>query len=173
MNTVTETITEPRAWIGCLACYNNGRLVGEWLDTDELEDLDTSTICPIFNHEEFWVMDHEGLPISGECSISEAYRYGVAVKLVAEQAEERDIPLVVAMEYVEGLNLTNPEDWPNVADDYQGMSEGEQDYVEEFLENCGITLPSWVHVNYRDSFEELTMDCATIRSGGDLYVFNA
>ena len=173
MNTVTETMTEPRAWIGCLACYNDGRLVGKWLDTDELEDLDTSTICPIFNHDEFWVMDHEGLPISGECSISEAYRYGVAVKLVAEQAEECSLPLDVAMEYVEGLNLTNPEDWPDVRDYFHGLVESEQDYVLEYLKNCGIELPTWVQVDWHNTFKELIEGMATIRFEGDLYVFTS
>ena len=173
MNTVTETITEPRAWIGCLACYNDGRLVGKWLDTDELEDLDTATICPIFNHEEFWVMDHEGLPISGECSISEAYRYGVAVKLVAEQAEYSNIPLVVALQYVEDSNITNPDNWPDVRDDYRGVAESEQDYVLEYLEESGIELPSWVQVDWRNTFEELTEGMSTYRHDGGFYVFGA
>ena len=32
MTTRTNTDTTPRAWIGCLACYNDGRLVGDWVD---------------------------------------------------------------------------------------------------------------------------------------------
>ena len=34
MTTRTNTDTTPRAWIGCLACYNNARLVGEWFDAE-------------------------------------------------------------------------------------------------------------------------------------------
>ena len=34
MTTRTNTDTRPRAWIGCLACYNNARLVGEWFDAE-------------------------------------------------------------------------------------------------------------------------------------------
>lgn len=34
MADTTSTITDctPRVWPACLACYNNGRLVGEWVD---------------------------------------------------------------------------------------------------------------------------------------------
>lgn len=30
--TITDVETTPRVWIGCLACYNEGRLVGDWHD---------------------------------------------------------------------------------------------------------------------------------------------
>lgn len=32
MNTITAEDTTPRIWVGCLAHYNAGRLVGEWFD---------------------------------------------------------------------------------------------------------------------------------------------
>ena len=28
----------PRVWIGCLACYNEGNLVGDWFDADVADD---------------------------------------------------------------------------------------------------------------------------------------
>lgn len=31
MFTSTITVTAPRVWPACLNCYNNGRLVGQWL----------------------------------------------------------------------------------------------------------------------------------------------
>src|SRR5436305_14737423 len=79
-----------RAWIGCLACYNEGRLVGEWYDADEASDVTIERVhqdggalltglgtadayrwspggddapepeALVDNHEEIWVFDHEG-----------------------------------------------------------------------------------------------------------------
>lgn len=39
MTTRTNTDTTPRAWIGCLACYNNARLVGEWFDAEAADEV--------------------------------------------------------------------------------------------------------------------------------------
>ncbi|WP_397333683.1 antirestriction protein ArdA [Ornithinimicrobium sp. INDO-MA30-4] len=39
MTTRTNTDTTPRAWIGCLACYNNARLVGEWFDAETADEV--------------------------------------------------------------------------------------------------------------------------------------
>jgi hypothetical protein len=34
----TKATEVPRAWVGCLACYNDGRLVGSWMDGEEAGD---------------------------------------------------------------------------------------------------------------------------------------
>jgi hypothetical protein len=70
MTTTTDT---PRAWVGCLGCYNAGDLSGRWLDDpDEIRNYRCSRPVTIYNsHEELWVFDHEHMPlISGECSPS-------------------------------------------------------------------------------------------------------
>jgi len=171
-----ETISTPAAWVGCLACYNDGRLVGQWIDTEELLDLDTAQICARKDygqqHEEFWVMDHEGLMISGECSIDEAYRHGVAATQIAEDAAESNIPLSVAMEYVKDSNVSDPECFPSIADNFHGIAESPQDYVLEYAENCGVDIPSWLTVNWQDSFDNLTDGCTKIDHEGDIYVFS-
>lgn len=56
MMTLTD---EPRAWVGCLACYNNGNLVGTWLDGPAAAEW----TCPRGPyHEEFWCFDIENVP---------------------------------------------------------------------------------------------------------------
>ncbi|MFE7480002.1 antirestriction protein ArdA [Streptomyces sp. NPDC057552] len=74
MSALSNTI-QPTVWIGCLACYNAGRLVGDWYDADTAdlvtpEDLHGRPT----RHEELWVMDHEDFygALEGECSPSEA-----------------------------------------------------------------------------------------------------
>lgn len=77
MTTRTNTDTTHRAWIGCLACYNNARLVGEWI---EAETADEVTLADVHGGarrvrsgcDELWVMDHENIPALGEMSPSEA-----------------------------------------------------------------------------------------------------
>ncbi|MFD7738031.1 antirestriction protein ArdA [Kitasatospora sp. NPDC059800] len=75
MPATLTTLDAPRVWIGCLACYNGGRLTGEWYDADTAdlvapEDLHIGAT----DHEELWVMDHEGFCglLVGECSPSRA-----------------------------------------------------------------------------------------------------
>lgn len=79
---MTTMTTETRAWIGCLSCYSEGRLVGEWYSAADADDvsvealhIDAGTVARI-SCEEMWVLDHEGLPISGECSPGEAAEWG-------------------------------------------------------------------------------------------------
>jgi antirestriction protein len=76
----------PRVWIGCLGCYNGGRLVGDWVDADEADDfaehftdkVKVPGMHIVEAHEELWCMDHEnfyGL-LKGECSPSTAQKLG-------------------------------------------------------------------------------------------------
>jgi antirestriction protein len=36
---MTETRTTPQAWIGCLSSYNAGRLIGEWVDATDADEM--------------------------------------------------------------------------------------------------------------------------------------
>lgn len=162
----------PRVWVGCLSCYNSGRLTGDWLDVDGLEEFTVDTICNRPDHEEFQVMDHEGIPISGECSVDEALELCRAVILVAEQSESAGVPLDASLEFISDSNLTDPSLWPDIEDAYRGTAESKQDYVCDYLDESGITLPSWVHVNYDHSFDELVVDLTVIRHEGSYYLFS-
>lgn len=76
---MTDSI-EPRVWLGCLACYNGGNLVGEWMSPGEAADATPETIHKgddlarmekdkregYGEHEETWVMDSEHVPVRGE-----------------------------------------------------------------------------------------------------------
>lgn len=61
--TSIRTLIRPAVWVGCLACYNEGNLVGQWFPAEEAgevtpEDLhDGPTV-----HEELWCFDLEGFP---------------------------------------------------------------------------------------------------------------
>ena len=38
-------VDEPRVWIGCLACYNEGRLRGDWFSAAEAADILVPSGC--------------------------------------------------------------------------------------------------------------------------------
>lgn len=83
----TTTTHEPRVWLGCLACYNNGRLLGEWMDPADAAEEDGSTWqhIPDFSpHEELWVMDAEYVPVTGEFGIDTCRQIAEAQEVVDE-----------------------------------------------------------------------------------------
>lgn len=57
-----ETTDTPRVWIGSLAAYNNGDLVGEWTDATDLEELETvaARVVAKGGGEEFALFDRDG-----------------------------------------------------------------------------------------------------------------
>jgi antirestriction protein len=75
---VTEV---PRVWIGCLAHYNAGFLVGQWFDAEgadqvTLADVHAGSSLGFTGCEELWCFDHENMPVSGELSPPEAAQWG-------------------------------------------------------------------------------------------------
>lgn len=74
-----------KAWIGCLGCYNEGRVVGEWFDADNLPADEAEWLAGLdskpkphgfgMTHEELWVMDTENSPVEGEMGVNDAQRY--------------------------------------------------------------------------------------------------
>lgn len=88
-----------RVWIGCLNCYNNGRLAGQWYDavgagdvtTEQLhEEIDSPIPADVAKiaHEELSVMDHEGFGelLTGACSPVTA---GEIADLVSDLDDDR------------------------------------------------------------------------------------
>ncbi len=83
--TMTTTNDTPRVWIGCLACYNAGRLVGEWYDATDAGDITPEDVHGrATSHEELWCFDHENFAgvLTGECSPMEATRLADALNEV-------------------------------------------------------------------------------------------
>ena len=154
MNTATEstpTTDTVRAWVGCLGCYNNGELVGEWIDGAECGDLvgaglarsgvygsgNPAEFCPRCGSDEFWVMDHEGLPaavLSGECSPSQFAD-------LAEAWETVESPEMVAA-YLGNMGETvTAENLAKLIEQAQDAYTGYEtvlEYAESYLEDSGL-----------------------------------
>lgn len=156
---------EPRAWVGCLACYNNGTLRGEWVEATDAEDYEP---CPRVDHEEYWVFDHEDLLIESECSPIEA----------SERARElaaipNHIPADAIRAYV---NNDDSADLSALEDRYVGEFEDSVDFARELIaetvpDDVWQLITSTVSVDWQHTASELRHDYEMLRRGGQLYVF--
>jgi len=72
-------MSEPKVYMACLGCYNEGRLHGSWMDADQLEERwdyaeehDRQDRAGHFNkcsrpfHDEWAIHDYDGVPNMGE-----------------------------------------------------------------------------------------------------------
>lgn len=89
-------MNDMRVWIGCLACYNGGKLVGEWFDLDDIEDVTSDDLhkaagvnIAAGTHEELDVFDTDNLPdVFGEITHNVAIELGRALEDVPEDERE-------------------------------------------------------------------------------------
>lgn len=142
MTTIPITNTTPRAWIGCLHCYNTGRLVGEWFDA---QDADIITLADVHGGaggvrqgcEELWVMDHENIPVEGEMSPRDAAEWARVILSVPEHLRGALRSWVASGSYVtEGTG-----DLPSVSDfeeRFCGTWDSFRDYAENLADEIGL-----------------------------------
>jgi antirestriction protein len=164
------TITEanPRVWIGCLACYSAGDLVGGWADAIEvdefIENFNSNLFPDRFNtpavqpaptahlvecHEEWWVMDHDNFGgfLNGECSPMKAQQ--VAELMTAVVAHGDDLEAVSAWAkirdepVIEWDKPTQDEFQSALIGKYDSFTDFAQEMLTEQLEREEI--PEWIH----------------------------
>ncbi|PBB08163.1 antirestriction protein [Kocuria sp. WRN011] len=138
-NTLDST---PRVWVGCLHCYNAGRLVGEWFDA---VDADEVTLTDVHRGaggarggcEELWCFDHENLPVRGEMSPHEAAEWGGSLASVPEHQREALCAWVRSGDYVAEGTGDLPS-IPDFEDRYCGEWESFREYAEELADGTGL-----------------------------------
>jgi hypothetical protein len=154
---MATTTVEPRVWIGCLACYNAGRLMGAWVDAIDAGDFDrdrvhgsgaTRALVEVQDggspHEELWCFDLEGLGgfVDGECSPAEAQR--VAELLEAIEADGVEVEAVRAWIGWVGWSGRTPMQWDEIRegfeDAYAGHADSGSDYAEELADELGAFM---------------------------------
>lgn len=135
---MTTTTGAPQVWVGCLACYNAGNLVGQWIDADEAGDLTPEELHgrPT-SHEELWVFDFQDFHgfLDGECSPMEAQR--IAERMT--EAEEDGIDLDALGAYLSHVGGTFDEDYDfdDFRDHFHGEFESVEDYARSFADDIG------------------------------------
>lgn len=183
-------MSDIRVWVGCLACYNAGRLIGEWVDATEAADSASDAAWaeavhggvasdePLSSHEEWWVMDIDdphGL-ITKECSPDEAQRIAEWVELVEE--EGHDIDAVRA--YGEAFSIPFGPDLvlADFEESYAGHWDSREDYAQQFAEDIGAVDPdaSWPnsYIDWERAARDLFLDYYDEpASGGGIHVFRS
>jgi antirestriction protein len=172
MNTNMNTV-EPRIYVACLNAYNNGRLVGAWIDVTDPDTM-ADEIAAITPHETA-IHDYEGFNgwiVNEQDSLAE-------ICAIADAMEEHGVAFI--------LWLRNTASGESVEDSIQryedespfcGCWDSLADYAEEWLTDigalagvCPLLAQYFDYEAYGRDLEN-GGDIWTERHDGDLYVFN-
>lgn len=183
---MTTTTTTPSVWAGCEFCYAAGRLVGVWIDVTDVAGIGGEEIHAgsgvdpaVEGCEEFVCMDTDGLPVSGEPSLTEAARWGEIYDEVGEAQWPALCAWVRSGSYITQGNT----DLPCVGDfeeAYTGNWESFRDFAFQLSEDIDLFegLPDdHVTVRYFDWdawIRDVEMDYSIERNpDGGVYIFRS
>lgn len=174
MHTLSMNLNTPRAWVGCLACYNSGRLVGSWYDAAEAGDLEIDQIHSdggYIGHcdgEELWCIDTENLP-GGELDPTTAAGWGERYEELADDAW----PAFLA--YCENFGRGDLPDVSDFEEAYEGEFSEFSDYIYELEQGTGLTdgWPEIVqrHFDWDGYAEECQQDYLLADAPGGVFIF--
>lgn len=178
----TTTVPAMRVWIGCLACYNDGRLVGDWfgaIDANEvtLADVHRDSGGSRAGCEELWVFDHDNMPVHREMSPAEAAEWGRVVEEVGEHLRPALLAWVRSGDYVvEGMG-----DLPSVSDfeeRFAGHWDDFDEYAHQLAEDIGLlaNVPEEVarYFDWAAWIRDLALDHTTeADADGGVHVFRS
>ena len=157
-------------YVADLAAYNAGTLHGAWIDVtdhncdpelieDEIQTLLSKS--PVLGAEEFAIHDHEGFgesigeytPISEVCEVAE---------FIGEHGEAA----LASLSLGDGLSEART----RIENGYH-VVESLAEYAQEYVEDTGLEIPSFIHVDWEATGRDLAMDMSEVRMGGMLYLF--
>ena len=144
MTTTTSSATDttPRAWVGCLHCYNSGHLVGHWFDAESADEVTLADVHEGsgFNYaecEELWVFVHENIPVRGELDPLAAAEWGRVYTEVGPEYWPALCAWVESGDYV----TEGDTDLPSISEfeeSYCGEWDSFEDYAENLADNTGL-----------------------------------
>ena len=181
MTTITPptTDTTPRVWIGCLSCYNEGRLVGDWFDAATADEVTTYDVHGAHSradsHDELWVMDHENIPVKGEMRPADAAAWGRAIAEVDDHLRPALLAWVESGDY----GTEGDTDLPSISDFeecYCGEWDSFEDYAEQLADDIGLLadVPEEIarYFDWQAWSRDLAMDYSTYDDPeGGVFVF--
>jgi hypothetical protein len=164
---------KPRAWVGCLGCYNNGALNGLWVDGVDAADTDGAGLseagkCLKCGADEFNVFDHEGYGelIGGECSPLEAAKVAAAIEQIEDGGH--DIERVMTYAANCSLSLEEYDEWRVEYEDAILPYESALEYAEALIEQGALgEIPE--HLAAYIDTDKLAHD---LQIGGDIWESN-
>lgn len=168
-NMKTETQTEIKVWIGSLAAYNAGGLIGEWFEVEEDQEAADfwqnvkSRISEIgfrgmSDHElldELDVFDTDGLP-----SYLDLFQWDRVQEFIKLDDHDRAIASAIIDA---GFNRDDESLDDLLSEHYHGCYRSEKDYAEQYVHECydfdAVEFPFGQYFDYemftRDLFTEL------------------
>ena len=179
--TITSSATDatPRAWIGCLACYNSGYLVGHWFDAATADEVTLADVHGAHSradsHDELWCFDHENIPVRGELDPLTAAAWGRCLAEVDEHLRPALCAWVESGDYV----AEGDTDLPSVSDfeeRYQGHWDTFAEYAENLADDIGLLadVPEEIarYFDWQAWSRDLAMDYSTYDDPeGGVFVF--
>lgn len=157
----------PKVWIGCLASYNAGRLIGEWVEATDVDEMNEAQArvakqavtaakaageYPLYfgDPEEFFIADYDNfgnLPSTlGEYpSYERVAKIGTLISDVGQVA-------VLAIDALEPDLDEVDEDWFHAH--YRGEWDSEEDYAMHVCEEIGLPNVELAPQVYTGKFEE-------------------
>jgi antirestriction protein len=141
----------PRIYVADLEAYNNGRLVGEWLDLADYNDADElmdaiQNVVKKSGGEEYAIHDAEYIPSSmyseymGQRDFEEIYE-------MMELAKDNNLPLEVVQEVVSQYGT-------GAVEEFQGKYDSEEDFAEQLVNDLGIqsfnSFEYYLYISYTD-----------------------
>jgi len=125
----------PRIYVADLEAYNNGRLVGEWLDLSDYNDADElmdaiQDVLKKSGGEEYAIHDVEYVPRNmyseymGQRDFEELYK-------MMDLAKQNDLPLEVVQDIVSQYS-------ENAIDDFVGKYDSAEDFAYQQVEEIGL-----------------------------------
>jgi antirestriction protein len=126
----------PRVYVASLSDYNNGRLIGRWLDAAvEPEDLaheveNMLAASPTAGAEEWAIFDHEGF---GPFPVGEYERLAVVSRVARGIAEHGE----AFAHWAALVGTTDPEELNRFDEAYLGRFDSLESYAEDMLDDLG------------------------------------
>jgi antirestriction protein len=132
-----------------MGCYNDGRLVGKWLDREQADTVEMGGLvrewvgdlrnhfgCVVCGSSEFWCYDVENLTSSSEMSVSEFVRLAEREERIAEHREHEGLRVFIDhMGY--GVDDDLGEIVSQFEDAYRGSWDSAEKFCEEMAEEAG------------------------------------
>lgn len=166
---------DARIYVACLACYNDGRLHGEWMDADDADTIQekvTALQAKCLHVDNDWAIhDYEGFH---GIRLSESESFATVVEL-AEAIEEHG----------EAFAVWYDNEWRDSVDveafqeAYAGTFRNIEEWAEQWLEDAGSLSEIPENLRYYFDYASWARDCElggdiwTHRGGDGVFVFNS
>lgn len=178
MEGAVEAMSDRRVWIGCLGHYNNGELLGKWIDSDEVEDITPEDIHDgPTTHEELWVMDSDGYGnlLTDECNPI----YVADLENVLQSLERKRYEIEAYAGFCDN-NGSEPADFGTLSrfeEAFCGEYASREDFAQTYADDLGLLRQEgwpYDHIDWESAARDLFMDYFDAPApGGYIYVYRS